>query len=88
MLSRLRFILILLVLTGAPILVVVPKEPMLMAVGDLLVIENDLRRADLIQVLGGGPDRVEYGIELYRKGFGRLMLFTGASPARISFLRE
>jgi uncharacterized SAM-binding protein YcdF (DUF218 family) len=47
---------------------------------DFLVVSDPLKPADLIQILGGGEERVGYAVELYRKGLGKKLLFTGNSP--------
>lgn len=50
-------------------------EPVLLAIGNFLVINAPPEKVDGIKVLGGDPERYIYGVELYQKGFGsRLML--------------
>lgn len=46
-------------------------------VGDFLVVEDPIRKADLIHVVSGPDYRTEYAIELYKKGYAEMMLFTG-----------
>jgi uncharacterized SAM-binding protein YcdF (DUF218 family) len=46
-------------------------------VGSVLIIQDDLQPADLIHVLGGDVERIDYGIELYKQGYGKKILFTG-----------
>jgi uncharacterized SAM-binding protein YcdF (DUF218 family) len=54
------------------------RETILYGVGNFLIVSDDLQPADLIHVLGGGDvGRVEYGVELYKQGFGKKMFFTG-----------
>lgn len=53
------------------------REPILLGIGNFLIIHDDFQPADLIHVLGGDVERIDYGIELYKKGWGRKILFTG-----------
>lgn len=47
-------------------------------IGNFLIVSDDLQPADLIHVLGGGDvGRVDYGVELYKQGFGKKLFFTG-----------
>jgi uncharacterized SAM-binding protein YcdF (DUF218 family) len=50
-------------------------RPILLAIGNFLVVNAPPQKADGIKVLGGNPERYIYGVELYRAGFGpRLLL--------------
>ena len=49
----------------------------LLAIGDFLVIKDKLHKADIIHVLAGEDHRTLYGIHLYKKGYGKLLFFTG-----------
>ena len=61
-----------------PATLVLTHRPILRAVGNFLVVEDDLQPADLIHILGGGyPDRLDYGAALYRAGFAPLVFATG-----------
>lgn len=53
------------------------REPILLGIGNFLIVKDELRPADLIHVLGGDVERIDYGIELYKSGFGKKILFTG-----------
>jgi uncharacterized SAM-binding protein YcdF (DUF218 family) len=54
------------------------RETILLGVGNLLIVSDDLQPADLIHVLGGGDvGRVDYGVTLYKQGLGKKMFFTG-----------
>ncbi len=53
------------------------REPILLGVGKFLVVRDELQPASLIHVLGGDVERIDYGIELYKGGFGKKILFTG-----------
>lgn len=59
------------------------REPILMAIGDHLVIQDELQPADLIHVLAGPDRRAEYGIHLYRQGYGSRIFFTGGWSSAI-----
>ncbi|MCI0528607.1 MAG: YdcF family protein [Nitrospira sp.] len=52
----------------------------------LLVKEEKLQPADVIHVLGGRSERTLYALQLYQRGYGRKILFTGEEVA--SFLKR
>lgn len=71
------------ILIGAIFLLVAGSayQTILMEIGTFLIVDDHaLQRADLIHVLGGGKDRVDYGIDLVQEGYGSQILFTGAEP--------
>lgn len=45
--------------------------------GDFLVVEDELRAADVIHVISGPDERTDYAIQLYKQGYGELIFFTG-----------
>lgn len=54
------------------------RETVLLAVGNFLIVQNELEPADLIHVLGGGDvGRVDHGVALYKQGLGKQLFFTG-----------
>jgi uncharacterized SAM-binding protein YcdF (DUF218 family) len=53
------------------------RRPILLAVGDFLVVRDDLRPADVIAVISGPDDRTDYAIQLYKQGYGKQIFFTG-----------
>jgi uncharacterized SAM-binding protein YcdF (DUF218 family) len=53
------------------------REPILLGIGNFLIVQDDLQPADLIHVLGGDVERIDYAIELYKQGLGGRILFTG-----------
>jgi uncharacterized SAM-binding protein YcdF (DUF218 family) len=53
------------------------REPILLATGDLLVVQDELHPADVIHVIGGPDDRTDYAIQLYKQGYARQLFFTG-----------
>jgi len=55
----------------------IARESILLSLGNFLIVGDDLHPADLIHVLGGDVERVDYGIDLYKQGYGRKILFTG-----------
>jgi uncharacterized SAM-binding protein YcdF (DUF218 family) len=55
------------------------RERILEDTADFLVVSDPLKPADLIHALGGGEERVGYAVELYRKGLGKQLVFTGNS---------
>jgi uncharacterized SAM-binding protein YcdF (DUF218 family) len=64
-----------LVLLGA--ILFLARKPMLLAIGDFLVVQDELHPADVIHVIAGPDDRTEYTIQLYRQGYGKQIFFTG-----------
>jgi uncharacterized SAM-binding protein YcdF (DUF218 family) len=56
---------------------ILAREPILLSVGHFLIVKDNLQPADLIHVLGGDVDRIDYGITLYKQGYGQRILFTG-----------
>lgn len=58
------------------------RRPLLMAIGDFLVVEEeDLRPADLIHALGGNFERLDYAIFLYQNGYAPRLFITGSDDA-------
>ncbi len=53
------------------------REPILLAVGDFLVIQDALQPADVIHVISGPEDRTDHAIQLYKQGYGNVIFFTG-----------
>lgn len=59
--------------------------------GNFLVVEDPIRKADLIHVISGPDYRTEYAIDLYKKGYAEKLLFTGGwceSANEISAIRS
>jgi uncharacterized SAM-binding protein YcdF (DUF218 family) len=63
-----------LIITGTVFLI---REPILMAIGDFLVVQSELHPADVIHVISGPDDRTDYAIQLYQQGYARQIFFTG-----------
>ncbi len=53
------------------------REPLLLSVGDFLVLQDELEPVDVIHVISGLDHRADYGIQLYRQGYGKWIFFTG-----------
>jgi uncharacterized SAM-binding protein YcdF (DUF218 family) len=60
------------------------RKPLLQAVGDFLVVEDDLVPADVVHVLSGPDYRTDYASQLYEGGYGKQLFFTGGSCASSS----
>jgi uncharacterized SAM-binding protein YcdF (DUF218 family) len=61
-------------------LLVLATEPILLAIGDFLVVKEDnLQPADMIHVLRGSPERVDYAVQLYQEGYGRKLFISDCS---------
>lgn len=60
------------------ILVFVAGEPILLAIGNFLIVKDDhLKPADMIHVLAGNLDRLDYAVELYHQGYAQRLFITG-----------
>lgn len=70
-------ILILLILFVIFILIICGLIDLTFHVGSYLILEDHLRKTDLIHVLSGPDYRTEYGNELMKKGFADHIFFTG-----------
>ncbi|GAB4471759.1 MAG: hypothetical protein Kow00124_09160 [Anaerolineae bacterium] len=53
------------------------RKPLALAIGDYLVIQDDLQPADVIHVIAGDDYRTDYAIQLYQQGYGQQIFFTG-----------
>jgi uncharacterized SAM-binding protein YcdF (DUF218 family) len=53
------------------------REPILLAMGDYLVVQDELQPADVIHVIAGEDYRTEHAIALYQQGYARVIFFTG-----------
>ena len=53
------------------------RDPILQAVGDYLIIEDELKPVDVIHVIAGNDYRTEYAIQLYKQGYAKTIFFTG-----------
>jgi hypothetical protein len=62
---------------------VLAHERILLAIGDFLVVRDDLRPADVIHALRGGLDRIDYAVELCYQGYAGASLLAGAIAASI-----
>lgn len=75
------------ILTGIILLSVIlawMRRPVLTGLGQFLVVqEADLQPADVIHVLGGGYDRLDYALVLYRQGYAPRLFVTGDDDAVI-----
>jgi len=49
-------------------LLVLFHEQCLLMIGDFLVVEDDLRPADVIHIIAGDDYRTDYAIQLYQQG--------------------
>lgn len=47
------------------------------AIGDFLVVQDKLQPADVIHVISGPDHRTDYGVQLYLRGYGKQLFFTG-----------
>ena len=54
------------------------RESMLQAIGDFLVVRDELQPAEVIHVIAGPDYRTDYAIRLYQQGYGERLFFTGS----------
>jgi uncharacterized SAM-binding protein YcdF (DUF218 family) len=47
--------------------------------GNLLIVNQEPQKADAIIILGGGSDRVAYGVKLYQSGYASKLLLSGGN---------
>jgi uncharacterized SAM-binding protein YcdF (DUF218 family) len=57
--------------------VILFHERILLAVGDYLVVQDDLQPAGVIHVIAGEDYRTEHAIYLYQQGYAQTLFFTG-----------
>jgi uncharacterized SAM-binding protein YcdF (DUF218 family) len=60
---------------------VLTHEPILLSIGNFLIVKDDLQPADLIHVLGGREERVVYALYLYRQDYSQKLFFSGEESA-------
>jgi uncharacterized SAM-binding protein YcdF (DUF218 family) len=53
------------------------RERILLALGDLLIVQDKLQPADIIHVIAGHDYRNNYAVLLYKQGYGKQIFFTG-----------
>ena len=57
------------------------RRPILKSLGSFLVVQDELKKTDVIIVLGGENDRVEEAARLYKQGLAPYILMTGKMVA-------
>lgn len=75
--NKILIVLMILVSLAAMLL----HETVLLKIGAFLIVDDPLKTADLIHALGGGFDRLDYAVRLYRQRFGRMLFLTGDDDA-------
>lgn len=65
------------ILLAASLALILARESILMAVGNFLIVQDDLQPADVIHVISGEDLRTDYAIQLYKQGLGKTIFFTG-----------
>ena len=53
------------------------RKPLLLAIGDFLVVPDALEAADVIHVISGPDDRTDHAIQLYKQSYAERIFFTG-----------
>lgn len=66
------------ILLLAIILITTMRIPLLLKIGDFLVLQDDLHPADVIHVISGLDYRTDYGIQLLIAGYAKKIFFTGS----------
>lgn len=59
------------------------RERILLAIGNFLIIQDQLEPVDVIHVISGPDHRTAYGIQLYNEGYAKYLFFTGGWCAEI-----
>ena len=54
------------------------REPILQTIGDFLIVQDDIYPGDVIHVISGPDDRIDYAIQLYKQGYAKQIFFTGS----------
>jgi uncharacterized SAM-binding protein YcdF (DUF218 family) len=67
----------LVVAAGALAIMLLSYERAFLVIGNFLVIEDELKRADLIHVIAGPNRRMDYAVQIYKQGMGKRIFFTG-----------
>ncbi len=78
---NIAYLVIGLVLAGC--LIYIFREPILLTIGNFLIIQDSLQPADVIHVISGPDYRTFYAIQLYKQGYGKYLFFTGGWCAEI-----
>ncbi len=60
-------------------LLVLARESILRTAGSFLVLQDELKKADVIVVLAGDNERVKQGVALYKAGFSKYIIMSGGS---------
>jgi uncharacterized SAM-binding protein YcdF (DUF218 family) len=68
-----QLIVLLVILMG----IIVICFPLLNLIGDYLIVTDSLEKADLITASSGPEYRILYAVDLYKKGLGKKLFFTG-----------
>ncbi|MBZ0165842.1 MAG: YdcF family protein, partial [Candidatus Omnitrophica bacterium] len=55
------------------------RVPIFKAMGAFLLVQDDIKKADVIVVLGGDRERVTEAVRLYQSGFAPYIIMTGGS---------
>lgn len=72
-----RYLAIIIVIVVLLVAIFLFHGPLLLAIGDFLVIQDKIQPADVIHVIAGQDYRTDYAIQLYEQGYGRQLFFTG-----------
>ena len=70
-----RFVILVLLALSLSLFLV--RERILQQIGDFLVVQDTLKPADVIHVIAGEDFRTDYAFQLYKKGYGKTVFFTG-----------
>jgi uncharacterized SAM-binding protein YcdF (DUF218 family) len=59
------------------ILLLIFAKPLMYLIGDSLIVSDDVQKGDLIAAVSGPEYRIKYAAELYRRGLGDTLFYTG-----------
>jgi uncharacterized SAM-binding protein YcdF (DUF218 family) len=60
----------------------------LTSIGSFLIVDQQPEKADVIIVLGGGYDRVPYGVKLYQSGYAEKVLLSGGNTLNNRIMKQ
>lgn len=57
--------------------IIIFHTPILLSIGEFIIVQDEIRTADVIHVIAGHDHRVDYVIELFQRGYGKHLFFSG-----------
>ena len=75
-----KYILLIIIVTAVVVwmILILLREPILLAIGDFLVVQGELHPSDVIHVISSPDYRTDYTIQLYKRSYAKQIFFTGS----------